>query len=144
SLGFFHGDLARADIAGLGYAGAARGGGLAIGTRRRSAAVPNARLEDFLPELDLLEPTLAAGGVAQLEASRGCTSACSFCPRGHKGSWSPGAPAQLGVVLPEMRRAFARHPGLSRTVYLVDEEFFGRGQDAVPRALALAGQMHEA
>lgn len=144
ALGSYHHDLLVTDIPGLGYAGAPRGGGLEIRARFRTAQVPNARLADFLPELDLLDRTLDSHGVAQLEASRGCTSACSFCPRSHKGSWAPGSPQQLAIVLPELTRAFDRHPETSKTLYLVDEEFFGRDDDAVARALDLAGLLHDA
>ncbi|WP_431921113.1 B12-binding domain-containing radical SAM protein [Nonomuraea jabiensis] len=144
ALSHYHGDLLLADIPGLGYAGAARGGGLTVRSRRRTAKVPNARLVDFLPELDLLEPTLECRGVAQVEGSRGCTSACSFCPRGHKGVWAPGSAQQLGIVLPELTRTFDRHPETSKTLYLVDEEFFGRDEDAVCRALEMANLLHGA
>ncbi|MDF5758396.1 hypothetical protein [Spongiactinospora sp. TRM90649] len=144
TLSHYHGDLPLAAIPGLGYAGAARGGGMAVHPRRRTAKVPNARLVDFLPELDLLERTLECHGVAQVEASRGCTSACGFCPRGHKGLWAAGSAQQLAVVLPELTRTFDRHPDISKTLYLVDEEFFGRDQGAVARGLELAGLLHGA
>ncbi|WP_433358789.1 hypothetical protein [Streptosporangium sp. CA-115845] len=142
TLGHYHGDLPLEEIPGLGYAGAARGGALAVRSRQRTAKVPNARLVDFLPELDLLERTLDCHGVAQAEASRGCTSACSFCPRSHKGLWAAGSVQQLAVILPELTRTFDRHPDTSKTLYLVDEEFFGRDQDAVARGLELAGLLH--
>ncbi|MFF0577970.1 hypothetical protein [Streptosporangium saharense] len=139
----WHGDLPREEIRGIGYVGAARGNALTIG-RRRTATVSNSGADSFLPELDLLDVTFAHQGVAQLETTRGCTSSCSFCPRGHKGGWSGGAPGQLPWMLAELRREFDRHPGISRTLYLVDEEFIGRGADAVPRALAIAAELDEA
>ena len=43
-----------------------------------------------------------------------------------------------------MGTVFDRHPGISRTLYLVDEEIIGRGNDAVPRVLAIAGTLHQA
>lgn len=43
-----------------------------------------------------------------------------------------------------MREVFDRYPHVSRTLYLVDEEFIGRGADAVPRALAVTDVLHEA
>lgn len=43
-----------------------------------------------------------------------------------------------------MNGIFGRHPGISRTIYLVDEEFIGRGPDAVPRALAVADTLYAA
>jgi hypothetical protein len=90
------------------------------------------------PELDLLDRTFAHHGVAQLETSRGCTNFCSFCPRGHKGQWAGAGPDALPWILREMRAVFDRHPHQSRTMYLVDEEFIGRDQDAVRRALKVA------
>ncbi len=138
----WHGDLAVEQIRGVGYRGASRGRGtLSIGTTgqaRRTATVANRLQTDMWPELDLLETTFAHNGVAQLEASRGCTNFCSFCPRGHKGQWAGAAPDALPWLLREMGAVFDRHPDVSRTVYLVDEEFIGRGQDAVPRALSIA------
>jgi hypothetical protein len=41
-----------------------------------------------------------------------------------------------------MSMVFDRHPQLSRTVYLVDEEFIGHGPDAPARALAVAEVLH--
>ncbi|MGH3814527.1 MAG: hypothetical protein ACRDUV_19090 [Pseudonocardiaceae bacterium] len=96
------------------------------------------------PELDLLDETFQHKGVAQLEASRGCTNFCSFCLRGHKGQWAGAALDALPWILREMGAIFDRHPDLSRTVYLVDEEFIGRGPDAVGRALAVADTLAEA
>lgn len=43
-----------------------------------------------------------------------------------------------------MGEIFDRHPHLSRTLYLVDEEFIGRGEDAVRRALAVADTLANA
>ena len=99
---------------------------------------------DIFPELDLLPATFDHHGVAQLETSRGCTNFCSFCPRGHKGLWSGAAPERLPWMLAEMRSVFDRYPHVSRTVYLVDEEFIGRDDDAAGRALRVARVVHEA
>lgn len=99
---------------------------------------------DIFPELDLLPATFEHHGVAQLEASRGCTNFCSFCPRGHTGLWSGAAPERLPWMLAEMRRVFDRYPRVSRTVYLVDEEFIGRDTDAAGRALHVARLVHDA
>lgn len=141
----WHGDIPREEIPGIGYTGAARGGGLAIGRRRRTAK-PVARdtSSDILPELDLLPATFAHHGVAQLETSRGCTNACSFCPRGHKGLWAGTPPEQLPWILEEIHQVFSQHPDTSRTLYLVDEEIIGGGPDAVERIMSLAGSLHEA
>lgn len=142
-IAHWHGDLERDQIHGIGYVGAARGGAMGVG-RRRTAAVPNRDADDFFPELDLLQATFAHQGVMQLETSRGCTSQCSFCPRGHKGMWAGGAPEQLPWMLDALKEEFARHPEISRTLYLVDEEAIGRGDDAVPRALAVAAEIAKA
>jgi hypothetical protein len=142
-LSHWHGDMERTQVRGIGYVGAARGGGTLMPTRR-TATVANRTQTDMWPELDLLRSTFTHGGVAQLETSRGCTNFCSFCPRGHKGQWAGAAPDALPWILEEMREAFGSFPHLSRTLYLVDEEFIGRGADAVPRALAVADTLHTA
>ncbi|WP_433379353.1 B12-binding domain-containing radical SAM protein [Streptosporangium sp. CA-115845] len=142
-IAHWHGDLERDQIHGIGYVGAARGGAFTL-ARRRTAVVPNRDADDFFPELDLMQDTFAHQGVAQLETTRGCTSKCSFCPRGHKGAWAGGAPEQLPWMLAALDEEFNRHPGISRTLYLVDEEAIGRGDDAVPRALAVAAEITKA
>lgn len=143
-LAYWHGDIGRDQIHGIGYNGAAHGPGtLTIG--RRHTAKPVSRSQtDILPELDLLLATFEHHGVAQLESSRGCTNFCSFCPRGHKGRWSGARPGAFPWILGEMGQVFDRYPGVSRTLYLVDEEFIGRGPDAVPRALDMAHTLHDA
>ncbi|WP_234350467.1 B12-binding domain-containing radical SAM protein [Streptomyces sp. XY66] len=143
-LTHWHGDIAREEIPGIGYTGAARGGGMAIGRRRTAKPVARDTSSDIFPELDLLPATFERHGVAQLETSRGCTNACSFCPRGHKGLWAGAAPDLLPWILTEIRRVFDRHPDISRTLYLVDEEIIGAGPDAVTRVLDLARTLHEA
>ncbi|NBM14937.1 radical SAM protein [Streptomyces sp. GC420] len=143
-LTHWHGDIPRVEIPGIGYTGAARGGGMAIGRRRTAKPVARDTSSDILPELDLLPATFERHGVAQLETSRGCTNTCSFCPRGHKGLWAGAAPDLLPWILAEIRRVFDRHPDISRTLYLVDEEIIGAGPDAVTRVLDLARTLHEA
>ncbi|MFI9362038.1 B12-binding domain-containing radical SAM protein [Kitasatospora sp. NPDC053057] len=142
-LAHWHGELRREEIQGIGYNGAARGGAIGI-SRRRTATLPNRIQTDILPELDLLPATFESGGVAQLENSRGCKSACSFCPRGHKGQWSGAQPGTFPWILGEMSLVFDRFPEVSRTIYCVDEEFIGGGSDATPRALDLAHTFHDA
>jgi radical SAM superfamily enzyme YgiQ (UPF0313 family) len=143
-LAHWHGDVPLQEVHGIGYNGAARGEGtLTIGRRRTAKPVSRAQ-DDFLPELDLLPRTFEHHGVAQLEASRGCTNFCSFCPRGHKGQWAGGTPEDFRWMLQAMGDVFDRHPDISRTLYLVDEEFIGRGPDAVPRALEMAEVLHGA
>jgi hypothetical protein len=142
TLAFFHGDIRLEDVRGIGYSGADRGNVMSIGkVRRHTVAVPNRALRDFLPELDLLDATFDRHGVAQLETSRGCSSACSFCPRSHKGAWAPGELAALTPMLTAIGNAFDRHPGTSRTVYLVDEEIIGNSPDSEQRILSLASML---
>lgn len=125
-LGHWHGDMERGQVRGIGYVGAARGNGALMPTRR-TATVTNRTQTGMWPELDLLRSTFERGGVAQLETSRGCTNFFSFCPRGHKGQWAGAAPDALPWVLSEIREVFDLFPNVSRTLYLVDEEFIGRG-----------------
>lgn len=142
-LGHWHGDMDQQQVRGIGYRGAARGDGVLMPTRR-TATVTNRTQTDMWPELDLLRSVFERGGVAQLETSRGCTNFCSFCPRGHKGQWAGAAPDALPWILAEMRQIFGLFPHVSRTLYLVDEEFIGRGADAVARALSVADALKDA
>ncbi|MEU7028895.1 radical SAM protein [Streptomyces sp. NPDC046275] len=143
-LAHWHGDIPREGIRGIGYTGAARGGGMVIGRRRTAKPVARDASSDILPELDLLPATFAHHGVAQLETSRGCTNACSFCPRDHKGLWAGIDLDLLLGILTWIRQVFDRHPHISRTLYLVDEEIIGAGADPVGRVLHLARTLHEA
>ncbi|MGI8452068.1 MAG: B12-binding domain-containing radical SAM protein [Streptosporangiaceae bacterium] len=143
-LAHWHGDVDLSQVPGLGFNGAARGGGVAITRRRTAKPVTRDATADIFPELDLLPATFDYHGVAQLETSRGCTNFCSFCPRGHKGLWSGAAPGRLPWMLAEIRSVFDRYPHVSRTVYLVDEEFIGRDHDAASRALEIARIVHDA
>ncbi|ABD11179.1 Fe-S oxidoreductase [Frankia casuarinae] len=143
-LAHWHGDCGLDDVPGLGYAGAPRGGGLAVGRRRTAKPVTRDVTADVVPELDLLPATFDRHGVAQLETSRGCTSYCSFCPRDHKGSWVGAGTGRLPWLLGELSAVFERYPQVSRTLYLVDEEFLGRAPDATSRALELASLLHRA
>lgn len=143
-LAHWHGDLELDQVPGLGFNGAARGGALTITRRRTAKLVAREAAADIFPELDLLPATFEHHGVAQLETSRGCTNFCSFCPRGHKGLWSGAAPERLPWMLGEVRRVFDHYPHLSRTLYLVDEEFIGRDSDAGTRALEVARAVHAA
>ncbi|MGH3926389.1 MAG: B12-binding domain-containing radical SAM protein, partial [Pseudonocardiaceae bacterium] len=145
AMAYFHNDRELASIRGIGYRGAPRRGAITLGRRPRHTAVaPNRVQRDFMPELDLLDATFPCNGVAQLEISRGCTSHCSFCPRGHKGSWSGGNTDRLPWILAEIGKVADRHPAISRTLYVVDEEFIGRSDDAVNRALDVATTISDA
>jgi len=141
-LAYWHGDLELDQVRDIGYTGAPRGNGTLGISFRRNATVTNRAQTDILPELDLLGATFEHRGVAQLEASRGCTNACSFCPRGHKGTWAGSAPESLPWIVREMGAVFDRYPQVSRALYLVDEEFIGRGPGAAERALAVADVLH--
>ncbi len=143
-IAHWHGDLSLDQVRGIGYTSAPRGAGTHGIARRKTPTQPNRVQTDFLPELDLLDQTFASKGVAQLETSRGCTSACSFCPRGHKGTWAGAGPEQFPAILAALRSVFDRHPEIARVVYLVDEEFIGRDEDALGRARAIAGAMNDA
>jgi hypothetical protein len=145
-LAYWHGDLDLDQIRGIGYTSGLDGRDRPArrAAFRRTATVTNRDQTDILPELDLLGETFTHRGVAQLETSRGCTNACSFCPRSHKGSWSGVEVGALPAILTSMREVFDRHPHISRTLYLVDEEFIGRGPGADRRALAVAGTIHRA
>jgi hypothetical protein len=97
----------------------------------------------FLPELDLLEETLDQRGVMQLESSRGCTHACSFCPRGHKGLWAGEDTDQMDAVLEAVGDLFGERPEIARKIFLVDEEFVGDDRDGEGplRALQIARKL---
>lgn len=143
-LAYWHGDIRREEIHGIGYNGAARGAGTMAIERRRTAKPVSTSQDDILPELDLLPDTLKNNGVGQGETTRGCTNTCSFCPRGHKGHWHGAQPDMFPWFLGEVGQVYDRYPHVSRTLYLVDEEFIGRGDDAVPRALHMAHTLHDA
>lgn len=143
-LSYWHGDLDLSAIHGIGYRETVGMPGSGSSRYRHTAKVSNRFQADIFPELDLLDRTFAYQGVAQLETSRGCTHYCSFCPRGHKGIWAGSAPGRLGSVLGGIREVFDRYPDLPKILYLVDEEFIGRGAEAVPRAHAVATALHDA
>ena len=81
-----------------------------------------------LPEFDLLLETYYKKGVFQIETSRGCYNACSFCPRLHKGKWKAVIePDKLDYLL-QIYVDYLRLHGFSVTnhvIYVVDEEFVG-------------------
>ncbi|MEU3558508.1 radical SAM protein [Kitasatospora sp. NPDC006786] len=143
-LAHWHGDIRLDQVDGIGYNGAARGEGTLTIGRRRTAKPVSSSQDDIFPELDLLPATFEHKGVAQAEGSRGCTNYCSFCPRGHKGTWYGGHPEAFPWLLEEMSHVFNQYPHVSRTLYMVDEEFIGRDEGAVPRALSMASTLHHA
>ncbi|HLO76001.1 MAG TPA: radical SAM protein [Magnetospirillum sp.] len=113
------------------------------GEIRRTNKLSHHDRDDTLPELDLLDATLAHNGVLQLETSRGCTHACAFCPRDHKGKWKGYAPDSLDTLLPFVAQAYGRQAAISKRIFFVDEEFIGHpnGMDALPRCLDVARKM---
>jgi hypothetical protein len=145
TIAYWHGDVALDKIRGIGYASSAIGDkALNAGRLRKTARPPSSMQTDILPELDLLPITFSHRGVAQLETSRGCTNFCSFCPRGHKGMWAGLTPDALPWIVQEIQRILKDFPDISRTLYLVDEEFIGREDDAVDRALRIASILQTA
>jgi radical SAM superfamily enzyme YgiQ (UPF0313 family) len=128
----WHGDIGRGEIQGV----------LGDGRERSRGRPKNLDADGFLPELDLLERTLDQGGVMQLESSRGCTHACSFCPRSHKGLWA-GEVNSLEETLATVASLYEERPALSRKIFLVDEEFVGydRSGEALARCESVARQL---
>lgn len=105
--------------------------------------LPNKLHSEGIPELDLLHPTLEQRGVMQLESSRGCTYACSFCPRTHKGMWAGYDDDLLERVMAHVARAYDAHPHIARKIFLVDEEYVGYREDSEQRGLAVARRLRE-
>ncbi len=87
------------------------------------------RAQEGIPELDLLEQTLSHKGVMQLESTRGCSYACSFCPRSHKGVWTHQSVDLFQKLLPEVSEIFKHYPKITKKIFLVDEEFVGYKED---------------
>jgi radical SAM superfamily enzyme YgiQ (UPF0313 family) len=114
----WHGDIPLGSVTGVEYASADRR------VVRTQGLAPD-QFRDMLPELDLLGPTLERKGVMQLESSRGCSYACSFCPREHKGIWVGDAPEGFTELLPFVAPLYEQNRAISRKIFLVDEEFFG-------------------
>jgi hypothetical protein len=133
----WHGTMARSEIRAVTYGGT---------EERRALAPRNVDYTEIVPELDLLEHTLEYSGVMQLESSRGCTHACSFCPRSHKGRWNGQSAALFGQVISEAAALFSRFPNISRKMFLVDEEFVGsdKNHDALARAMGICDLLTEA
>ncbi|WP_175892891.1 B12-binding domain-containing radical SAM protein [Burkholderia cepacia] len=109
----------------------------------KTAKTNNRAQEDIMPEFDLARETLSAGGVMQLESSRGCSYACSFCPREHKGIWAGEDASALTMLIPELDELYAQFPHIDRRIFLVDEEFIGYQPDdqALSRCMKFAETM---
>lgn len=106
-------------------------------TGKRNAAFP-------LPELDLLGRILSHHGVMQMETTRGCSFACSFCPRNHKGTWYSNSLKDYGPFLAGLSHIYSKFPSVVRRIFLVDEEFFGYTPNADLRALQVAEELRHA
>ena len=134
---YWHGDRDLPQVRNIRYVGSEQ----ILITKR----ITNREYDDILPELDLLEGTLARQGVLQLESSRGCTHACSFCPREHKGIWTGYQAAEMKTLLRTVSPVYVRHPDLAKKVFLVDEEFIGRDRHGLveQRAMDVARTLHE-
>ncbi|WP_280171553.1 B12-binding domain-containing radical SAM protein [Agrobacterium pusense] len=135
-IGWKRGELERESIPGVAFNDLS---GRITVTRHPS----NRLLDDMVPELDLLDETFRKRGIVQLESSRGCSYACSFCPREHKGIWTGDDPVALQIALPDIERVLEEHPYIAKKVFLVDEEFVGyrRDEEALGRALSVAKQL---
>jgi hypothetical protein len=131
----WHGDRTLAEVRGA--------CSLTPGGLLKTPGLSNREVPESLPELDLLEETLDRRGVMQLEASRGCTHACSFCPRQHKGIWAGTWPEEAAEILDAVGRVFESRPAVARKIFLVDEEFIGHDSDGdgPRRALEVAEQL---
>ncbi|NSC25219.1 radical SAM protein [Streptomyces albus subsp. chlorinus] len=133
----WHGDLAKEQIRNIRYRG--------DDTIEITPKVANKEYRDIWPELDLVERTLEYHGVMQLESSRGCTHACSFCPREHKGIWAGYEAPDLTRLLADIGPVYDRHPEIARKIFLVDEEFIGhdRRGEALQRAADVAVTLNQ-
>lgn len=116
-VAYWHGDIRLDDVRGLARS--------EVGERRGNKIKQRHIYSEYIPELDLLGSTLTAGGVMQLESSRGCTHSCSFCPREHKGIWAGGTQGPFQRLLPHIASEYDDNPLLARRIFLVDEEFVG-------------------
>jgi len=85
-----------------------------------------------LPALDTIEDLVRCKGALTLELSRGCQwNACTFCPREHKSSiWKTFPTEQILDQFIRLRQ-ICDHFGLSRHVFLADEEFVGGMNDGL-------------
>lgn len=129
---YWHGDRAKSHIRGALFRGRE--------TSTRLDVAGSKNLEGFFPEMDLLEGILSSSGVMQLESSRGCTHACSFCPREHKGTWAGEEVHRMERFLQEVGEAFEQASSATRRIFLVDEEFVGfdRAGESLDRAIRIS------
>ncbi|MGA4605138.1 B12-binding domain-containing radical SAM protein [Pseudoalteromonas maricaloris] len=106
-------------------------------------SIQNKEQEKIIPELDLLTPTLSSNGVMQLESSRGCTFACSFCPRDHKGLWFGNNPMFLEKLMLYISESYKAYVNIPKKIFLVDEEFIGYTKSSPQRALSISSTLEK-
>lgn len=137
---YLRGDLSFGSVRGISYRAEP---GLPAHPRIRRTPVARRADTGFTPELDLLGPILDRRGAAQMETSRGCTNACSFCPRGHKGAWiGPSPNWDFRWVVGAIASVADSYSDLEKIIYLVDEEFIGSGGSK--RAIEIASVLQRA
>ena len=129
---YFRGEIGKNNISGISF--------IEDGKISQNPNISMRNDGELIPELDLVPSTLSKRGVMQLESSRGCSYACSFCPREHKGVWTGENASELSSILPDLERIFSNHPKVARKIFLVDEEFFGYrpNGESENRALSVA------
>jgi radical SAM superfamily enzyme YgiQ (UPF0313 family) len=120
---YWHNDITKEQVSGISYL-------------TSEGEIKNTRKKDEweyygLPELDLLPEILNNKGVMTLECSRGCMNACTFCPRESKGKWKNINLEHIDELIPYISYIFNQYPHLNRKIFLVDEEFFGDGNDVM-------------
>ena len=101
-----------------------------IGKIIKTGAIKPQHPNEGIPELDLLENILNCYGVMQLESTRGCSYACSFCPRSHKGIWISQSINLLDLLLPEISKIYEKYHHIAKKIFLVDEEFIGYREES--------------
>ena len=111
--------------------------------------LPDGSLSSATPSMDWwqrLTPDRSGGpkaplGVLDVEATRGCTHACTFCsvglgPDGYQRGWAPRAPREVAA---EVKR-WAGDTGASR-VQFVDDNFLGSSREAAAWAREVAVEL---
>jgi radical SAM superfamily enzyme YgiQ (UPF0313 family) len=110
-----------------------------VGPHGPVATKPRTRQSDLSqispPDRSQLPSAVRLGGVIQMEASRGCNAACTFCDMRRTG-WVPRDPKAVVDELEDLVRAF---PG--RSVWFVDNMFLGFGPERFQRALTIAREI---
>jgi methylmalonyl-CoA mutase cobalamin-binding subunit len=114
-----------ADVPGIAYTDAS---GQIRRTLHTSVPVENIPL----PALDTIKDLSRWRGALTLELSRGCQwNVCTFCPREHKSShWKTFATPQILEQFGYLREA-CNHFGLTKHIFLADEEFVGGMNDGM-------------